>query len=382
MNSRSSDQHPSRPKVIDLFAGVGGLSLGAARAGFDVAACVELDAIALASHAANFPAAQHISRDVASLSAADLLSLAKLHSNEVSGLIGGPPCQGFSLIGRRSTDDSRNNLFTHFFRLVKEIRPAFYLAENVPGILSKATIHLVDASLSLVPPDYIKLAPIIVQAQTFGAPTTRKRVFFLGYDPKRVRELHQDAFLPKGIPTVLVGQALLGLPRVYPNWQKENQSWRKVVYRGNDYFSDRLVGHIPEGVGNTIAIDNLKHQIVSGFLGTRHSKETVDRFSSLKPGELDLVYRSRRLKVDGFCPTLRAGTAADKGSYQAVRPIHPTAARVITPREAARLQGFPDWFVFNPTKWHSFRQIGNSVSPLVAEGLLSIIFQKIIEKSD
>ncbi|MFX7922723.1 DNA cytosine methyltransferase, partial [Acinetobacter baumannii] len=71
------------------------------------------------------------------------------------------------------------------------------------------------------------------------------------------------------------------------------------------------------------------------------------------------------MKLDklGFCPTLRAGTGPERGSYQAVRPIHPTSPRVITPREASRLQGFPDWFQFHPTKWHSFRQIGNSVSP-------------------
>ncbi|KAA1337570.1 DNA cytosine methyltransferase, partial [Escherichia coli] len=73
-------------------------------------------------------------------------------------------------------------------------------------------------------------------------------------------------------------------------------------------------------------------------------------------------------------PTLRAGTGADKGSHQAVRPLHPDSGRVITVREAARLQGFPDWFCFHPTKWHSFRMIGNSVSPIVSKAILSKIF--------
>ncbi len=93
----------------------------------------------------------------------------------------------------------------------------------------------------------------------------------------------------------------------------------------------------------------------------------------LNPGQQDKVSKSSKLDIDGFCPTLRAGTDNTKGSFQAVRPIHPSQPRVITPREAARLQGFPDWFQFHETKWHSFRQIGNSVCPIVGEKVLSAI---------
>lgn len=367
----------TRPKIIDLFAGVGGLSLGAARAGFDVAACVELDTIAIASHAQNFPNTKHFSLDVATLTGAKVEELSCIAPGQLAGLIGGPPCQGFSLIGRRSSSDSRNDLFSHFFRLVAELKPAFYLAENVPGILSKSTIHLVDSATKQVPEHYIKLPPMIVEASSFGAPTSRKRVFFFGYDPSFFNEVVVGDFAPKEVHRFLVRDALKGLPTIYPSWQKEDQSWRKVKYSDINFFTERLVGHVPTGVGNVHALKQLESQIVSGFFGTQHSEETTARFELLEAGQLDSVYRSRRLKLDGLCPTLRAGTAADKGSYQAVRPIHPTAARVISPREAARLQGFPDWFVFNPTKWHSFRQIGNSVSPLVAEGLLAVIKDKL-----
>lgn len=366
------------PKIIDLFAGVGGLSLGAARAGFDIAACVELDAIAIASHAQNFPGTKHLLLDVSALSGPNLMKLSGVKEGALSGLIGGPPCQGFSLIGRRSTDDARNDLFTHFFRLVAETNPSFYLAENVPGILSKSTIHLVEEATRQIPNEYIQLPPMVVEAHTFGAPTTRKRVFFFGYKPSHFNDICAKDFLPETTHKFLVKDALKGLPSVYPSWQKEDQSWRKVKYYESNHFTDRLTGHIPAGVGNTDALRRIKDHIVSGFFGTQHSEETSARFKLLAPGELDTVYRSRRLKFDGLCPTLRAGTAADKGSYQAVRPIHPTSPRVISPREAARLQGFPDWFVFNPTKWHSFRQIGNSVSPLVAEGLLTVIRKKIL----
>ncbi|MCW0435289.1 DNA cytosine methyltransferase [Xanthomonas sacchari] len=371
--------HDSRPSVIDLFSGVGGLSLGAARAGFRLAASAELDPIASRSHADNFPATTHLEHDIAKLSGSDLLDAAGLIRGQLSGLVGGPPCQGFSLIGKRAELDPRNELFGHFFRLVAETLPAFYVAENVPGILSDKTRDLVECAMSSLPKQYVRLQPIRVRAHEYGAPTTRTRVFFIGYDPNRLDAITENEFAaPLGTVPVTVGEALAGLPGVRSMWQRESQSWRVIDELPDSIYKNRVLDMVPRDTGNIDALLRLRSKrLVSGFFGTLHSEETKSRFAKLKPGEVDSVYRSPRLKKDGFCPTLRAGTNRDKGSYQAVRPIHPTAPRVISPREAARLQGFPDWFVFNPTKWHSFRQIGNSVSPIVAEILLSKIFSKI-----
>jgi DNA (cytosine-5)-methyltransferase 1 len=372
-----------RPAVIDLFSGVGGLSLGATRAGFKLAASAELDPIASFSHSENFPLTTHLQRDIASMSGIELLDAASLKRGELSGLVGGPPCQGFSLIGRREKADPRNDLFGHFFRLVSETLPAFYIAENVPGILSKGTVEFIDRAMDSIPRNYIRLKPITVRAHCYGAPTTRTRVFFIGYDPSRLNSLCEGDFAPpEGLTPVTVGEALDGLPGVRATWQSEHQSWRRVKDLPEGPYFARASGMVPEGVGSRRALDLLNSKrLVSGFLGTLHNEATIARFAKLKPGEVDSVYRSPRLKRDGFCPTLRAGTNSDKGSYQAVRPIHPTSARVITPREAARLQGFPDWFLFNPTKWHSFRQIGNSVSPIVSEALLTKIFKATSESS-
>lgn len=362
----------TRPTIIDLFSGVGGLSLGAARAGFRVAASVELDPIASKSHKDNFPKTTHLEQDVSGLSGGTLLEAAGVGKSQLDGLIGGPPCQGFSYIGRQRDADPRNDLFGHFFRLVAETRPAFYMAENVPGILSERYEDFIERAMSAIPKSYVRIEPFKVRANLYGAATTRTRVFFIGYDPDRIGALSQEHFAPsKSTKQTFVRDALQGLRDVEPHWQSEPDSWRKVGELPTSYFWDRVTNKVPRDVGNPNAIKLLKtKRLASGFLGTAHSLETVARFSELGPGEIDRIYRSPRLDLEGFCPTLRAGTGSDRGSYQAVRPIHPKSPRVISPREAARLQGFPDWFVFNPTKWHSFRQIGNSVSPIVAESLL------------
>jgi DNA (cytosine-5)-methyltransferase 1 len=360
------------PSVIDLFSGVGGLSLGAARAGFCVAGSVELDPIASEYHGLNFPNTKHLREDVGALSGKQLLDVFDIIPGRLGGLIGGPPCQGFSLIGKREKDDPRNLLFGHFFRLVAEMRPAFFVAENVPGILRHENSRVIEAALSHLPPRYVVLPPIKAKASDFGAPTTRTRVFFVGFDPERIDSLTTSLFTADPeTAAVKVKHALRGLPDVCADWQEEAQSWRTVKELPRGRFFERVIGHIPSGVGDPACLALAAKRKVSGFLGTRHTSETVARFDALAPGEIDAVYRSPRLDPEGFCPTLRAGTNADKGSFQAVRPIHPRRPRVISPREAARLQGFPDWFQFHPTKWHAFRQIGNSVSPILAEQLLS-----------
>lgn len=111
----------------------------------------------------------------------------------------------------------------------------------------------------------------------------------------------------------------------------------------------------------------------TGHRQTEHTAAVIRRFRDVAQGEVDAVGRHPRLAWNGQCPTLRAGTGNDKGSYQSVRPIHPTEHRVITVREAARMQGFPDWFKFHPTVWHSFRMIGNSVSPIIAHAIFSLL---------
>ena len=363
-------------KIVDLFSGVGGLSLGAARAGFSVCCAVEIDPHAAAMHRRNFTETMHIEQDVSRLSGRMLNAALGLKTGELAGIVGGPPCQGFSCIGKNDTSDPRNRLFVDFFRVVAEARPKFFLAENVPGILNDGNARIRRRAFSYVRKNYTLLRPITICAKEFGAPTTRTRVFFFGYRQDEMRRLSFEDFSPPAdMEIVTVGDALRGLPtRVNPRWQAEEEGWRVVRVHGNGFFSLRLHACAPPGVGDPRALKRLRNERrASGCLGTLHSKEVARRYAGIEPGKRDPVSKSHRLDPDGFCPTIRAGTGHDRGRFQAVRPLHPTANRVITPREAARLQGFPDWFQFSPTKWHSFREIGSSVSPILAEHILTII---------
>lgn len=328
------------------------------------------------SHSKNFPTSRHINEDISSLTGERLLELCELENSDLFGIVGGPPCQGFSAIGKRNVGDKRNTLFLEFFRLVSETKPNFFLAENVLGILNQQYNNTRDEAFRLVTNSYKILAPLIIHANEYGAATTRTRVFFIG-----VREdingsdkiLDYLTNYKQGNP-FYVKDALSGLPlNISEKWNNYNSSWQEIeLDHSNEYLSN--INRLYDNVGDPIAIDRyLKNREVSGFISTRHSKDVSDRYSKLAPGCQDRVSKSTRLKFDGFCPTLRAGTDNTKGSFQAVRPIHPTIPRVITPREAARLQGFPDWFQFHETIWHSFRQIGNSVCPVAAEKVLLAI---------
>jgi DNA (cytosine-5)-methyltransferase 1 len=378
-NSGHPPENGKQPKIVDLFAGVGGFSLGAIRAGFDVVAGIDLDRHAIAAHTKNFPRAKHRRRNVARLTGDSLLRIAGVADGKLAGIIGGPPCQGFSTMGRQRKNDKRNSLFLQFFKLVSETKPLFFIVENVPGILDEKYDDLVEDALSFVADDYTVLDAFVLRASDFGAATNRSRVFFVGVATPLNVTLSPADFAPEGESSAAsVRTALAGLSRrVMPAWQTEASSWREVDAVESTYVTaiNRLCD---DRAGDAQAIERLaRKREVSGFFGTRHDSNVVDRFARVAAGKMDKISKFPRLRWDGLCPTLRAGTDSSRGSYQAVRPIHPEENRVITPREAARLQGFPDWFQFSPTKWHSFRQIGNSVSPFVAEAVLTVIRKKV-----
>lgn len=377
------------PDIIDLFAGAGGLSLGASRAGFNVAAAVELDSHAIDSHSINFPQSVHIQRDIMDLDGRTLLELSGVDADKLVGIIGGPPCQGFSSIGQGDINDVRNRLFEKFFLLIEQLKPVFFVAENVPGIMNAKYTAIRERAFSHVT-DYHMLPPVSVNASEYGAPTTRTRYFFIGFRnhpsirPFTINDIERNKVAVH--EQTKVRAALEGMPsniQFAPNSDGIQTLLSDYVDKNaqhlqSTFFYQRVTGMRPLGVGNDEYVQRyeIQHE-VNGCFPTKHTDRVCQRYANLTYGQQDRISRSSRLDPEGFCPTLRAGTGPERGSFQAVRPIHYQYARVITPREAARLQGFPDWYKLPDTIWHGFRQIGNSVSPIAAEQVLSAIFQKL-----
>lgn len=355
-------------KVIDLFCGGGGLSLGAHFAGFETALAVDVDTTLTTSFNENFPGAKVLQKDLSKTTGDSLLDEAGLKAKDIVGIVGGPPCQGFSLIGRRDHEDPRNALVGHFFRLVREIRPTFFVMENVPGILLGTAKQDLDALIDGLN-GYEVLGPIHVNAADFGAATNRKRVIVVGICGGSLGQTDLDE--QKAKKKSSVRGAIFDLPEpMADGWGV----YRKMP-RISSYASRARKVHAQ--LGSPLSKQELRAGRVSGLQPTEHTAEVRRRFSSVLPGTTDSVSRCPRLTWNALAPTLRAGTGPDRGSFQSIRPIHPEQDRVITVREAARLQGFPDWFKFHDTKWHSFRMIGNSVSPLMSEALLSIFASRI-----
>lgn len=344
-----------RPRVIDLFSGCGGFVVGAEAAGLCPTLAFDIDRILTSSHAKNHPRTKLVLADLSTVTGTAIEAEA---GGKIEGVFGGPPCQGFSAIGRRKSDDPRRTLLGHFFRLVAELKPAFFVMENVRGLAYPEARPALDDAIALLPSRYKTIGPLILDAADFGAATRRARLFIIGYDPNRFEHLSEEELVAKKTRPATVRAAISDLSSIV-----------KLACNDEDLWKIVKPGRASQYAINLRAEDLL----FTGNQRTKHTIDVVRRFENVIPGGVDPVGRHPRLHWDGQCPTLRAGTGNDHGSFQSVRPIHPTENRVITVREAARLQGFPDRFRFHSTIWHSFRMIGNSVSPIIADAIFKII---------
>ncbi len=346
-------------RIIDLFAGCGGFSASAHAAGGETCLAVEVDPILSSSFARNFPMAKLLLADVRDLSGRDLLREA---GGPVDGIVGGPPCQGFSEIGRRDASDPRRLLMGEFFRLTSDVEPTFFIIENVRGVLFRDNFPILHSALARMHKTYRIFGPAILDACDFGAATKRPRTFVVGIHRDRPQR-HFDRYLNRlrRGPETIRG-AILDLA---------NARLSNVDADGLDWWEYGDAGEISlYARGRRTGLDGTPMIRFSGHRRASHSDLVLSRFSRVLQGARDEVGKHIRLDWNGQSPTIRAGTGSDRGSYQAVRPIHPDEPRVITVREAARIQGFPDWFVFHQTLWHSFRMIGNSVSPVIGAAVL------------
>ena len=373
-----------RPIGIDLFAGAGGLSLGFEQAGFDVAAAVEIDPVHSAIHKFNFPHCAVIPKSITELSGDEIRIAAGVGKRKVDVVFGGPPCQGFSLMGQRAIDDPRNSLVLDFVRIVKELDSTYFLFENVKGLtVGKHRGFLEEIIEAFDDAGYDVVTPWkVLNAADFGVPQDRQRLILLGAKkgkrlPKYPEPTHSR---PEGLKSKLpVGptcsDALRDLPEAehFATLLNSDEVFTKKWGSPSSYGRKmRCLDKDSWGFGYQ---REWNPELLTSSMRTDHSDISRLRFDETMPGRVEPISRFFRLPSDGVSNTLRAGTDAARGAFTSPRPIHYSQPRCITVREMARLHGFPDWFRFHETKWHGARQIGNAVPPPMAKVIASSIIE-------
>lgn len=371
-----------RPIGVDLFAGAGGMSLGFEQAGFDVAAAVEYDPIHCATHEFNFPDCATICRSVADIDGKYIREHSGIGDRPVDVLFGGAPCQGFSMIGKRALDDPRNSLVHHFVRLVVELKASYFVFENVRGLTIGEHRKFLEEIIAEFRKKGYKVREDyqVLNAAHHGVPQNRHRLFLMGARkgfplpeyPEPTHDASGDAepgnLFRQSTPTVW--DALRDIPEADDFEELLHRDWVKARFKKSTEYSAPLHGDAddPEDYSKPREFDC---GLLTSSLRTIHTDLSKKRFLETKFGDTEPVSRFHKLDPKGICNTIRAGTASDRGAFTSPRPIHPYSPRCITVREAARLHSYPDWFRFHVTKWHGFRQIGNSVPPLLARAVAS-----------
>ncbi len=370
-----------RPVVVDLFAGAGGMSLGFEQAGFHVAAAVEIDPIHSCIHHFNFPACKVLPFSVRDLTGDKIRSMAGI--GKVDVVIGGAPCQGFSMIGKRALDDPRNSLVGDFVRMVSELDADYFVFENVKGLTLGAHRKFLEELIETFEAHgyKVRLPWAVLNSASYGVPQDRKRLFLLGAKIGRTLPMYPAPLttragragmfdLPQGpscsdalgdLPDASSFQTLSSNDEVATNsWGRASTYARQMrcLEPGDWHF----------GIPRIWNPDRL-----TSSARTSHSEISKQRFSETGEGSVEPISRFFKLASNGVSNTLRAGTDASRGAFTSPRPIHYKYPRCVTVREMARLHGFPDWFRFHKTKWHGARQIGNSVPPPLARAVASSI---------
>jgi DNA (cytosine-5)-methyltransferase 1 len=369
----------ARPIAIDLFAGAGGLSLGFEQAGFDLVAAVDIDPIHCAAHKFNFPNCATICKSVVETTGDELRRLAKIGKRDLDVVIGGAPCQGFSLIGKRALDDTRNQLVHHYVRVVMELRPKYFVFENVKGLtVGKHRQFLREVIEAFREGGYDVVSDYkVLNAADFGVPQNRHRLFLMG-----ARKGLTLPTYPTPTGSVTVGEAIGDIPdaEAFPElWERD---WTKKAKFGKPSVYAAYLRGKKDDPSDFSYRRTFDSGLLTSSLLTEHTDLSRSRFAATQPDAVEPISRFKKLSLDGVCNTLRAGTASDRGAFTSPRPIHPVVPRVITVREAARLHSYPDWFRFHATKWHGFRQIGNSVPPHLARAVGGQILKALGKKPE
>lgn len=358
--------------VIDLFCGAGGLSEGFRQAGFHVLAGQDYDDMAGATFAATHSEATFVGGPIQSVTPKQLLEAAGVKNGEIDVIVGGPPCQGYSVYNhQRGAQDPRAGLFREYLRIVKGIQPRWLVMENVTGITSIAGGNIVREIFEGMASLGYRVDMRVLKAEEYGVPQERRRVFFIATRTDAPILFPDPTHGPGLEPFVTVWDAISDLPALkngegdsgslpYPN---KPQNGYQAILRGD---CTRIFNHSASRLSR-VNEERMRHIPPGG--SWRDIPRELLPAGMLKAKRSDHTKRYGRPRKTDLACTILTKCDVHWGAY-----IHPVQDRSITVREAARLQSFPDFFEFMGSRTEQYVQVGNAVPPLlgrrVAEALL------------
>lgn len=355
-------------KVIDLFAGCGGFSDGFKKQGFSIEKAVEIDKNIAQIYKINHPNTEVIVEDIKNIDNSNIFS-----ENMADVIIGGPPCQGFSMAGSRNRkdfiDDPRNYLFKHYFNIVRTIKPKIFIIENVKGLISMNNGEIFREIINIFQDKELLENPYnifhtVIDSSYFGVPQKRERLIIIGTTIKNI-DFHK-----------LWNNSILEIKSIYPTFFNVTT----VADAINNLSSTTITGEIinPNPISDYQKYLSTNENLIFNHTKTNHSQIAIDRIKQISAGENYSVLNEQinsihsgsygRLDWNSFAPTITTRFDTPTGG----RFIHPIENRTISPREAARLQSFSDNFKFHGTKSTICKAIGNAVPPKVSYFLATL----------
>jgi DNA (cytosine-5)-methyltransferase 1 len=374
-------------KLIDLFAGAGGLTTGFHLAGFDSLCAVEIEAKALATYKHNFPNTKAVNQDIRQINPSNLRKCLGLQKEELTALIGGPPCQGFSRnipAGCRYLDDDRNQLYRAFLEFVREFKPLHVVMENVPEILKAYNGVVCNEIIEQLEKQGYSVIYKSLNSANYGVPQTRSRAFFLASlgstpelpEPTHCGEMRSDGrtakscgqlnLLPANMSSIVTVKDAIGdLPSLNAGQEYNAEVYPfppETAYQAMlRYESTKIVNHVARALS---PIQMARVKVL------REGQDARDLPPELAPkkhysGAYGRLYWDKPAKT-----ITRWVFHPGSGRF-----FHPTQNRTITIREAARLHSYPDNFRFIGTYTDMSSQIGESVPPLLGKAIATTIIQ-------
>lgn len=334
----------NKPKILDLFCGCGGLSLGFENAGFEVALAIDIWKDAVETYNRNHSKSVAICKDIHELDNNYLRDFSQ--KENIVGVIGGPPCQGYSTVGTRDVNDPRNHLYLEYCRVVEAIKPKFFVIENVKGLLTLNNGMFKDDIVDRFSKLGYNISFKVLNASNYGVPQNRQRVFFVGLKDEEFDFPEEKDY------KVSTFEALSDLPsldkmeeclEIYPykddevnEYQKLMRKDSKMIYNHNETKHTEQTKNIISMIKDGGRISDLPKE----YWGVRKYNKAFQRMNSNEPSHtIDTGHRNY---------------------------FHYRENRVPSVRECARIQSFPDKFIFIGAKTSQYKQVGNAVPPLLA----------------